>query len=123
MADLPGTLICPAAASLNAWTGRQWSDGLELSRLCELDELSVRTRNSVYRIVAIVPVRGEVMVQGGRFFPVLTRARFAGCSLGGSFLKQGGIYIGFRMEIQRGRGTIVTSDVQSIEIVAGGRAH
>lgn len=123
MADLPGTLVCPTAASLSAWTGREWSDGLDLNRLCELDELSVRTRNSVYRIVAIVPVRGEVMVQGGRFFPELTRTRFSGCSLGGAFLKQGGIYIGFRMEIQMGPRTIVTSDVQSIEIVAGGRAH
>jgi len=123
MADLSGTLICPTAASLGAWTGREWSDGLELNRLCELDELSVRTRNSVYRIVAIGPVCGEVLVQGGRFFPELTRARFSGCSLGGAFLKQGGLYIGFRMEIQRGAKTIVTSDVQSIEIVAGGRAH
>jgi hypothetical protein len=77
----------------------------------------------LYRIVAIVPVSGEVMVQGGRFFPELTRARLSGCSLGGAFLKQGGIYIGFRLEIQRGLRTIVTSDVQSIEIVSGGRAH
>src|SRR5436190_23560262 len=113
MADLSGTLICPTAASLDAWTGREWSDGLELNRLCELDELSVRTRNSVYRIVAIGPVNGEVLVQGGRFFPELTRARLSGCSLGGAFLKQGGIYMGFRMEIQRGAKTIVTSDVQS----------
>ena len=123
MADLTGTIVCPTGASLDQWTGREWSDGLELSRLCELDELLIRTRNSVYRIVAIVPVRGEVMVQGGRFFPELTRVRFSGCSLGGAFLKQGGIYVGFRMEIQRGPKTIVTSDVQSIEIVGGSRAH
>jgi len=123
MADLSGTLACPTAASLDAWTGREWSDGVELGRLRELDELLIRTRNSVYRIVAIVPGRGEVMIQGGRFFPELTRVRFSGCSLGGAFLKQGGIYAGFRMEIQKGPKTIVTSDVQSIEIVAGGRAH
>jgi hypothetical protein len=129
MSDSPGTFVCPTAASLDAWAGRNWNDGLELLRLSELDELSVRTRNSVYRIVAIVPVRGEVMVQGGRFFPELTRARLSGCSLGGAFLKQGGIYVGFRMEIQRGpeknvtNATIVTSHVQSIEIVSGGRAH
>jgi hypothetical protein len=63
------------------------------------------------------------MVQGGRFFPEPTRARLAGCSLGGAFLKQRGIYVGFRMEIQRGLQTIITSDVQSIEIVSGGLAH
>ena len=102
---------------------RQWNDGLQLDHLRELDELSVRTRNNVYRIVAIVPLRGEVMVQGGRFFPEPTRARLAGCSLGGAFLKQRGIYVGFRMEIQIGLETIMTSDVQSIEVVSGGRAH
>ena len=123
MADPTSTIAWPAAASLDTWAGREWNDGLQLDRLCELDELSVRTRNNLYRLVAIVPLRGEVMVQGGRFFPELTRARLSGCSLGGAFLKQRGIYVGFRMEIQRGLETIITSDVQSIEIVSGGRAH
>ena len=123
MSDSTSTIGYPAAASLDAWSNREWKDGLQLDRLCELDELSVRTRNNLYRIVAIVPVRGEVLVQGGRFFPELTRARLLGASLGGSFLKQRGIYVGFRMEIHVGLETIITSDVQSIEIVSGGRAH
>ena len=123
MSDPTSTIACPTAASLDAWSGREWKDGLQVDRLCELDELTVRTRNSLYRIVAIVPMRGEIMVQGGRFFPELTRARLSGASLGGSFLKMRGIYIGFRMEIQVGLETIITSDVQSIEIVSGGRAH
>jgi hypothetical protein len=138
MIDPTSTIACPTAASLDAWAGRRWNDGLQLDRLCELDELSVRTRNSVYRIVAIVPHGGDILVQGGRFFPELTRVRLAGCSLGGAFLKQGGIYVGFRMEIQRGPETkvtpgtpgiagrivtLVTSNVQSIEIVSGGRTH
>jgi hypothetical protein len=121
--DLTSTIACPAGASLDTWAGREWSDGVQLDCLCALDELSVRTRNHVYRIVAIVPLRGEVMVQGGRFFPEPTQARLAGCSLGGAFLKQRGIYVGFRMEIQIGLDTIITSDVQSIAIVSGGRAH
>ena len=123
MIELNHTIACPTGASLDAWTGHEWTDGLQVDRLRELDELSVRTRNNVYRIVAIVPQKGEVMVQGGRFFPELTRARLAGCSLGGAFLKQGGLYLGFRMEIQRGLQTIITSDVRSIEIVSGARAH
>ena len=116
-------MACPVSASLDSWAGREWKDGLQLDRLSELDELSVRTRNSVYRIVAIAPLRGEVMVQGGHFFPDSTRARLAGCSLGGAFLKQRGIYVGFRMEIQLGLETIITSEVQSIAIVSGGRTH
>ena len=117
------TIECPTVASLDTWASRKWIDGLQVDWLCKLDELLVRTRNTVYQIVAIVPQGGEVVVQGGRFFPELTRVRLAGCSLGGAFLKQGGIYVGFRMEIQRGLQTIITSDVQSIEIVSGGRAH
>ena len=117
------TIECPTGVSLDTWASLKWTDGLQVDRLRELDELSVRTRNNVYRIVAIVPQSGEVMVQGGRFFPELTRARLAGCSLGGALLKQGGLYLGFRMEIQRGLETIVTSDVRSIEIVSVGRAH
>jgi hypothetical protein len=121
--DLTSTIACPAAASLDTWAGHAWTNGLQVDGLCELDELSVRTQNNVYRIVAVVPLRGEVMVQGGRYFPGPTRARLAGCSLGGAFLKQRGIYVGFRMEIQIGLDTIITSHVQSIAIVSGGRAH
>ncbi|HEY3043567.1 MAG TPA: hypothetical protein VGJ39_06065 [Vicinamibacterales bacterium] len=123
MSDVTSTIECPRAASLDGWAEHEWTDGLQVDRLRELDELSVRTRNNLYRIVAIVPLRGEVMVQGGRFFPEPTHARLAGCSLGGAFLKQRGIYVGFRIELQVGLQTIVTSDVQSIEIVSGGRAH
>ena len=123
MIELTYTIECPTGASLDTWASLKWTDGLQVDRLRELDELSVRTRNNVYRIVAIVPQSGEVMVQGGRFFPELTRARLAGCSLGGALLKQGGLYLGFRMEIQMGLQTIITSDVRSIEIVSGGRAH
>lgn len=123
MSALTTTIECPVAASLDAWTGHEWKDGLQLDRLCELDELSVRTRNNLYRIVAIAPLRGDVLVRGGRFFPDFTRARLVGCSLGGAFLKQRGIYVGFRMELQVGLETIITSDVQSVEIASARRAH
>jgi hypothetical protein len=109
------TAIAPgAAASLDAWTENEWTDGLQIDRLSELDELAVRTRNSTYRIIVTAPARGEVLVQGGRFFPELTRAHLLGCSLGGSFLKQHGIYVGFHMEIHADEDTIVTSDVRLI---------
>jgi hypothetical protein len=109
--------------SLDAWIEHTWNDGLQIDRLCELDELSVWTRNNLYRIVVVAPLRGEVIVQGGRFFPEPTRAQLAGCSLGGAFLKQRGIYLGFRMEILADFGPIITSDVRSVELVSGGRAH
>jgi hypothetical protein len=114
---------CPAAATLDGWTRRQWNDGLQLDQLQELDELSILTQNSLYRIVVIAPRAGEVLVRGGRFFQEPTRAHFAGCSLGGSFLKQRGIYVGFRLEIYAGLERIVTSDVRTIEVVSSQVAH
>ena len=117
------TSVYSGARLLDAWADHTWNDGLQLDRLSALDELSIRTRNNLYRIVAIAPARGEVMVQGGRFFPERTRAHLAGCSLGGSLLKARGIYVGFRMELLVGPETIITSDVQSIEIVPAGRPH
>jgi len=97
VSDLTSTIQCPTVASLDTWAHHQWTDGLQIDRLRELDELAVQTHNSLYRIVLLEPLRGEVLVQGGRFFPESTRAQVAGCSLGGAFLKLRGIYIGFRM--------------------------
>ena len=114
---------CPTLASLDTWAHHEWTDGLQIDRLRELDELAVQTHNSLYRIVLLEPLRGEVLVQGGRFFPESTRAQFAGCSLGGAFLKLRGIYVGFRMEIHVGLERIITSDVRSVEVISSGCAH
>lgn len=114
---------CSAAASLDGWTRHEWNGGVQLEHLRELDELAIWTRNSLYRIVVIAPSAGEILVQGGRFFPEPTRARFAGCTLGGSFLKQRGVYVGFRLEIQMGLERIITSDVRSIAVVSASVVH
>jgi hypothetical protein len=122
--SLSQTVIgCPVAASLDGWTRHEWNDGLQLDSLHELDEVSIQTRNNLYRIIVIAPRGGEVLVQGGRFFPEPTRARFAGCSLGGAFLKQRGVYVGYRLEIHIGLERIVTSHVRSIEVVSSRVAH
>ena len=59
----------------------------------------VRTKNTVYEITVMDAAVGDVLVRGGRFFPVYTRVRLAGASLAGSFLKLLGIYVGFSMEL------------------------
>jgi ATP dependent DNA ligase C terminal region len=123
MSTLTSAIECPAVASLDVWVRQEWTDGLQVDRLSALDELAVQTRNSLYRMVLLDPLRGEVLVQGGRFFPDSTRAQFAGCSLGGAFLKLRGIHIGFRMEIHFGLETIITSDVLSVEVISSGRVH
>jgi hypothetical protein len=114
---------CPAGALLDTWTQHDWSEGLQLDGLQELESLAVRTQNSTYEITVLSSETGEVLVRGGRFFPVFTPARLAGASLSGSVLKLRGIYVGFSMEIHSDTGPVVTSQVQSIGLVVGSQTH
>jgi hypothetical protein len=103
---------CRADAQLDFWTQRAWDDGVQVDQLRALDRLQVHTRNSIYDI--IIGESGDVLVKGGKFFPEYTRAVVLGSSLGGAFLKLGGIYRGFSMEIMFGGTRIVTSTVEAV---------
>ena len=105
-----------ASAILDTWVNHSWSEGVQLVSLPDLSELIVETRNSVYEITTIDGVGREILIRGGKFFPESTPARLCGSSLRGSFLKLGGIYAGFSMEILFEGQTIVTSPVQSIRL-------
>ena len=104
-------------AHLDAWVGRPWVDGMQVDALRDLDMLLVRTMNTVYDITVVTARTGEVIVQGGRFFPQPTRAVILGSSLGGAFLKLRGIYCGFALEVYASGTRIVTSAVQSVRCV------
>ena len=107
-------------SELRWWTDRDWTAGMELPRLAGLDRFTVRTRNSNYEFTVLTPETGDVLVRGGRFFPEHTRARIAGCSLGGGCLKVGGIYPGFLLELLHDGQRIVTTRVQSIALLSAG---
>jgi hypothetical protein len=106
-----------AACDLETWSGRPWSDGLQLGELHALESLEVTTKNTVYEITVMDPRSGDVLVRGGRFFPVFTRVRLAGASLGGSFLKLLSIYVGFCIEFHTEAGPIITTRVREIAVV------
>ena len=105
-----------AAALLDTWSAHAWDNGIQLDSLDEMDRLVVITHNSTYEITAISPRSNEILVRGGRYFPEFTPARLAGSSLGGSFLKMGGIYVDFSMEINANGQVIITSRVRTIEV-------
>lgn len=111
------TTHLPAACDLDTWTAMPWFDGLQLDSLQPLDTLEVRTKNTVYEITVMDATCGDVLVRGGTFFPIYTRARLAGASLAGSFLKLFGIYVGFSMEIHTDEGPIVTTRVREIALI------
>ena len=110
-------LLCPAVADLETWPDLDWSNGIQVDELDDTETIVVETRNSTYEIVIMDARRGEVLVRGGRFFPVYTRVHLAGASLGGSFLKLRGIYVGFSMELCTDKEPIITSAVRSISLV------
>ena len=110
------TTIYPAGRILDTWVKHNWSNGLQLEKVDDFTEIHVQTRNSLYQITAIDGFSREIVVRGGRFFPEKTRAHLAGSSLGGGFLKLGGIYVGFSLEIVYIEDTIITTRVRSIRV-------
>jgi len=105
-----------SAALLETWVTHDWDHGIQLESLPDFSEIAVQTKNTLYEITIIDGPNREVLIRGGKFFPVRTPARLAGSSMGGSFLKVGGIYAGFNMEVLSSGTSIVTSPVQSIRI-------
>ena len=106
----------PASAVLSTWQSYSWRDGIQVDHLMAFDRITVRTRHSTYEIIVVSSGSADVMVRGGEFFPEFTRARLAGCTLGGSFLKLRSIFIGFHMEFALNEGVIVTSPVRTIDV-------
>lgn len=107
-----------AKGDLEAWFKRRWVDGIQIEETEKLQTLKVQTRNTIYQITVLDPETGQILILGGKCFPKKTVAVLAGSSLGGAFLKQRGIYLGFRMEIYYDGMQVVTSPVQSIAVAA-----
>jgi hypothetical protein len=99
----------PGGSLLDKWSGSDWQNGVQINHLKDLQSLKIRTRNSMYELTVVSAEEGEVLVRGGAFFPELAPVRLAGSTLGGSFLKVKGVYIGFRMEFSLGGMNIVTT--------------
>ena len=110
------TSLYPAGRILDTWVNHDWSDGLQLESLDDFTQVHVQTRNSVYEITAIDGFQRQIVVRGGKFFPEKTSAHLVGSSLGGGFLKLGGIYVGFNLEIVYSEDTIITTRVRSIRL-------
>ena len=111
------TVSCAAGALLDTWSSHSWTEGIQLETIEDMEKLVVRTENSVYEMTVICGRTGDILVRGGRFFPEFTEARVAGSSLGGSFLKLRGIYVGFNLEIHFDKRLIITSRVRQISVL------
>ena len=81
-----------------------------------MQRVVIRTYQHAYEIFVRCGATGDVLVRGGRFFQEFTEAKLVGSSLGGGFLKQFGVYVGLRLELNIDGETIVTAPVFSIAI-------
>jgi hypothetical protein len=113
---MDSTVSCSAGALLDTWSSHSWKEGLQLEAMQDMDSLTINTENSTYEVTVISGRTGDILIRGGRFFPEFTPARLAGSSLGGSFLKLRGIYVGFNLEVHFDQRMIITSRVRKISI-------
>jgi hypothetical protein len=105
----------PSTSLLDHWCESPWENGIQIDRLQDMQLLKVRTVNSLYEFTIISATEGLVLVRGGLHFPEWTPVGFSGSTLGGSFIKTKGIYLGFCMEFSLGEMRIfTTSPVQWI---------
>jgi hypothetical protein len=105
----PGSGYYPSGSLLDRWSESAWENGLQIDRLRDLQSLKVRTRNSLYEFTIISATQGMVLVRGGLHFPEWTPVGLSGSTLGGSFIKARGIYVGFCMEFHLGEMRIFTT--------------
>ena len=106
--------LVPVPATLDDWSAKAWTDGIQIDRLNPFDRLLIDTMHHTYEITVIDPADAEVLIRGGDFFPEATPALVDGASLRSSFLKLHGIYIGFHIEMLVGGKRITTSRVRRI---------
>ena len=108
--------LVPTSRILDTWLNHAWSDGLQIESVDDFTEIHVETRNSVYEITVIDGRSRSIVVRGGRFFTERKPATLAGSSLGGGFLKVGGIYVGFSLEFVTSDDTLITTHVRTIRV-------
>jgi len=91
-------------------------DGVDVRELAAWTIVSVRTRNSCYRLVIVEPETQHVLVSGGQWFPEPTEARLVGATCGGSMLMPGWIGVGLRLEFRHMNRPITTSPIDAVTV-------
>jgi hypothetical protein len=112
--SVPQYALIPEAATLDAWSAQEWTNGVQIDELNEFDTLVVETMHHTYEITVINPATAEVLIRGGEFFAEKTPAVIVGASMRHSFLKPRSIYPGFSVELWSGDRRIITSRVRRV---------
>jgi hypothetical protein len=78
--------------------------------------VSVRTKNTLYRLTVVDGPRRQVSVIGGRLFPDSTDIRVLGALDGEDGVKDGWIVEGLPVQFVTPGGPVITSVVESVEV-------
>ena len=77
--------------------------------------LTLHTRNTCYRLVVVDGSERRVQITGGRLFSETTDAEVIG-AIDEEEVKVGWIVEGFQLELLTGRGPVLTSTVESVDV-------
>lgn len=78
-------------------------------------QLTLHTRNTCYRMVVVNGSERRVEISGGKLFPESTKAEVIGAT-DDENVKVGWIVEGFQLELLTGRGPVLTSTVESVDV-------
>jgi hypothetical protein len=78
--------------------------------------VTVRTRNTLYRLTVVDGPTRQISISGGRLFPQSTDVQLLGALDGEEGVKAGWIAEGLQLQLMTTYGPVITSIVESVEV-------
>jgi hypothetical protein len=78
--------------------------------------VTVRTRNTLYRLTVVDGPARQVSISGGRLFPNGTDVQLLGALDGDEGVKDGWIVEGLQLQLMTSAGPVITSVVESVDV-------
>lgn len=80
--------------------------------------VTVRTRNTLYRLKVVDGPTRQISISGGRLFPVDTEVHLVGALDGDEGTKLGWIVEGLQLQLMSSDGPVITSVVEGVDVDA-----
>jgi len=78
--------------------------------------VTVRTRNTLYRLTVVDGQARKISICGGRLFPHNTDVQLLGAVDGDEGVKSGWIVEGLQLQLMTSAGPVITSVVESVDV-------
>lgn len=111
----PGDMVDPTPALSQLESDPSRFRTVALPLLLPGTLLTLHTRNTCYRLVVVDGSERRVQITGGKLFSESTDAEVIG-AVDEEEVKAGWIVEGFQLELLTGRGPVLTSTVESVDV-------